>query len=191
MGIGGSPDIFQAKMSELMMTLEYVKTYLDNLLIITKSKLIDHLDKLKEVLTKLQSAGLKINSSKSTFCTFETEYLGYTLTKKGIKPHTNRIDSILALKPPTKVKELRTFPGMVQYYQDMWRSLSKMLTPLTDLVGECGTTKVTKANGTEKALWHWDDCHQKAFDRIKATIAQDVVLAYLDFSKPFEIFTDA
>ena len=53
MGIAGSPDIYQAKMSELMMALEYAKTYLDNLLIITKSNLIDHLDKLKEVLTKL------------------------------------------------------------------------------------------------------------------------------------------
>ena len=66
-----------------------------------------------------------------------------------------------------------------------------MLTPLTDLVGECGTTKVTKANGIKKAPWHWDNCHQQDFDRIKATIAQDVVLGYTDFSKPFEIFTDA
>ena len=73
----------------------------------------------------------------------------------------------------------------------MWRSRSKMLTPLTDLVGECCTTKVTKANGTKKSSWHWDNCHQKAFGGIKATIAQDVVLAYPDFSKPFEIFTDA
>ena len=113
--------------------------------------------------------------------------LCHTLTKKGIKPQTNKIDLILALKAPTKVKELRTFLGMVQYYWDMWRSRSKMLTPLTDLVGECGTTKVTKANGTRKAPWHWDDCHQIAFDRIKATITQDVVLAYPDFSKPFEI----
>ena len=49
-----------------------------------------------------------------------------------------------------------------------------MLTPLTDLVGECGTTKVTNAKGTKIAPWHLEDCHQKAFDRIKATISQDV-----------------
>ena len=53
MRIAGSSDIFQAKMSELMMALEYLKTYLDDLLIITKSNLIDHLNKIKEVLTKL------------------------------------------------------------------------------------------------------------------------------------------
>ncbi len=39
--------------------------------------------------------------------------------------------------------------------------------------------------------WHWDEIHQKAFDQVKATICQDVVLAYPDYSKPFEIFTDA
>ena len=52
-------------------------------------------------------------------------------------------------------------------------------------------TKVTKANGNKMAPWHWGDRHQQTFGRVKATITQDVALAYLDFSKPFEIFTDA
>jgi hypothetical protein len=38
MGIAGCPDIFQEKMSDLMATLEFVRTYLDDLLIITKGK---------------------------------------------------------------------------------------------------------------------------------------------------------
>ena len=50
MGIAGSPDIFQEKMSELMETLEYVRAYLDDLLCISKLSLEDHLDKLIEVL---------------------------------------------------------------------------------------------------------------------------------------------
>ena len=108
--------------------------------------------------------------------------MGCTLTKLGIKPQTNKIDSILALKPPTKVKELRTFLGMVQYYRDMCKSRSKMLAPLTDLVGESGLTKVTKAKGTKKAPWHWDNIRQEVFDKVKATIAQDIVLVYPDFS---------
>jgi hypothetical protein len=32
MGIAGSPDIFQGKMSELVESLEYVRAYLDDLL---------------------------------------------------------------------------------------------------------------------------------------------------------------
>ena len=66
MGIACSPDIFQSKMSDLMMALEYVRTYLDNLLIISKGNLIDHLFKLMMVLIKLQMAGLKINAAKSS-----------------------------------------------------------------------------------------------------------------------------
>ena len=94
-----------------MVALEYVKTYLDDLLIISKSNLKYHLKKLRLVLTKLRLAGLKINAAKSTFCSLETEYLdlGYALTRQGIAPQTKKIDSILLLSPPTKVKELRTF----------------------------------------------------------------------------------
>jgi hypothetical protein len=66
-----------------------------------------------------------------------------------------------------------------------------MLAPLTDLVSECGQTKVTKAKGTKKAPWNWDENYQKSVDLVKATICQDVVLAYPDVSKPFEIYTDA
>ena len=36
MGISGSPDFFQEKMSDLMRTLDYVRVYIDDLLIITK-----------------------------------------------------------------------------------------------------------------------------------------------------------
>ena len=59
MGIAGSPDIFQAKMSELMVALEFVRTYLDDLLCITKASLDDHLDHLRLVLTRLREVGLK------------------------------------------------------------------------------------------------------------------------------------
>ncbi len=64
MGIVGSPDIFQSKMSELMEDLEYVQAYLDDLLCITKSSLDDYLKKLEEVLRHLCNAGLKVNSRK-------------------------------------------------------------------------------------------------------------------------------
>jgi hypothetical protein len=66
-----------------------------------------------------------------------------------------------------------------------------MLAPLTSLVGDCIQTKTTKAKGTKKVPWHWDEVHQRTFSHVKATIAKDVVLAYLDYSKGFEIYTDA
>jgi hypothetical protein len=53
MGVACSPDIFQAKMSELMATLEFVQTFIDDLLCITKGSLDDHLAKLRRVLIRL------------------------------------------------------------------------------------------------------------------------------------------
>jgi hypothetical protein len=73
----------------------------------------------------------------------------------------------------------------------MWQKRSEMLTPLTDLVGECGETKTTKKNKTKKKPWRWESIHQQVLDNLKATIAKEVVLAYPDFTKPFEIYTDA
>ncbi len=80
---------------------------------------------------------------------------------------------------------------MVQYYRDMWARRSEMLAPLTDLVGECRETKTTRMNKTKKKPWRWDPIHQQAFDNVKAAIAKETVLAYPDFLKPFEIYTDA
>ena len=90
MGVACSPDIFQAKMSELMGTLEFVRTYIDDLLCITKGSLDDHLNKLKRVFIRLRDAGLKVNARKSSFCATETEYLGYVLSRDGIKPQQKR-----------------------------------------------------------------------------------------------------
>jgi hypothetical protein len=42
-------------------------------------------------------------------------------------------------------------------------------------------------NKTKKKPWQWDPNHQQAFDNVKAAIAKETVLAYLDFLKPFEI----
>ena len=67
MGLSYSPDYFQEKMSELMQDLEYVRTYLDDLLVLTKGSFTDHLEKLERVLERPQEAGLKVNAKKSFF----------------------------------------------------------------------------------------------------------------------------
>ena len=127
MGIAGSPDIFQARMSELIATLEFVRTYLDDLLCISKGSLVDHLNKLRRAFIRLQDAGLTVNARKSSFCAVETEYLGYILSRDGIKPQPKKVQAILALTPPQNVKQLRRFLGMVQYYRDIWARRSEIL----------------------------------------------------------------
>ncbi len=118
-----------------MASLEFVQAYMDDFLIITRRTLDEHLQKMETVLTRLRDAALKVNAAKSLFCAHEIEYLDYILTREGIKPQPKKVQAILALNPPTNIKELRHFLGMVQYYRDMWARCSKMLAPLTDLVG--------------------------------------------------------
>ena len=60
--------------------------------------------------------GLKVNAPKSKFCAEETEYLGYILTRTGIKPQPKKVQAVLTILTPETVKDLRSFLGMVQYY---------------------------------------------------------------------------
>jgi len=157
----------------------------------TRGTLEDHLDKLREVLRRLRDAGLKVNAAKSFLCTHKIEYLGYILTRGGIKPQQKKVQAILVINLRNTVKELRRFLGMVQYYRGTWAKRSEMPAPLSNLVGECEETKTTRKNKVKKRPWHWDSIHQTAFDNVKTTIAKEVVLAYPDFSKPLDIDTDA
>src|SRR5210317_834879 len=77
MGLCNSPDIFQEKMGELMAGLEFVRAYLDDLLIVSNGSYEDHLEKVEQILAKLQKAGLKVNIHKSKLLQEEVEYLGY------------------------------------------------------------------------------------------------------------------
>ncbi len=90
MGIACSPDIFQAKMSELMVANEFVGAHIDVLLCITKGRLDDHLSKFRQIFIRLRCAGLKVNAAKCSFCSTETEYLSYVLTREGIKPQPKK-----------------------------------------------------------------------------------------------------
>jgi hypothetical protein len=68
-------DNFQNVMSKLVQDMEYVKTYLDDLLILTNSSFKDHLLKLEMVLARFSTAGTRLKISKSKFFAEQIEYL--------------------------------------------------------------------------------------------------------------------
>jgi hypothetical protein len=74
------PDAFQNVMSKLVQDMEYVKTYLDDLLMLTNSSFKDHILKLDMVLAKLSTAGMGVNISKSLpgIQDHQTRYSTYT-----------------------------------------------------------------------------------------------------------------
>ena len=104
MGLNVSTDIFQEKMSNLMAGLEFVSTYIDDLLIISKEIFEGHLCQLQVVLYRLRRVRLKVNVEKSSFFSPEIEFLGYMLTKDGIKPVQKKVQAVLDLQPPTTLK---------------------------------------------------------------------------------------
>jgi len=188
MGLAGSPDIFQERMSELMADLEYARAYLDDLLCLTSGTFEDHLDKLEVILQRLQDAGLKVNAEKSKFAMQEIEYLGFLINRSGIKPLDQKVQAILNLDRPKNLKELRRVLGIVQYYRDLWEKRSHILAPLSDLVGE-NTPKKGERRTAKNFKWT-EEC-EKAFVHMKRIVSREVLLAYPNFNKPFVIYTDA
>ena len=102
-------------MSDLTQDLEHVRAYIDDLLIFTKGDYEDHLNKVGEVMGRLQKAGLKVNAGKSSFAKEELEYLGYWVTREGVQPLPNKVDAIKNLAPPKTRRQLRSFIGAVSY----------------------------------------------------------------------------
>jgi hypothetical protein len=179
MGLCISPDVFQEKMSELMAGLEFARAYMDDLLIISTETGFDkHLEKLDMVLTRLQGTGLKINAVKSFFARTELEYLGYNISREGLHPLQKKVEAISQIAPPKTRKQLRRFIGMVNYYRNMWPQCSHLLAPLSVLT-------------SKNVPWKWTALHQESFDEMKALIAKETLVTFPDFSKEFEIHTDA
>ena len=171
MGLSISPDVFQEKMSELMAGLDFARAYLDDLLIISTEKGLDkHLEKLDLVLTRLQQSGLKINAVKSFFARTELEYLGYNISREGLRPSQKKVEAILQIDTPKTRKQLRRFIGMVNYYRDMWPLRSHCLAPLSSLT-------------SAKVKWKWTQLHQDSFEQMKALMAKETLVTFPDFSK--------
>ena len=85
MGVSNSPDIFQDKMKKMFHGFEFIQAYINDLLLITKSYWSDHLEKLERTFQKLKDNGLKCNIEKSSFGKTEMEYLGFWVTRTGIR----------------------------------------------------------------------------------------------------------
>jgi Reverse transcriptase (RNA-dependent DNA polymerase) len=102
MGLCNSPDILQEKMSIPMADLEYVRAYIDDLLILRQGSLLDHLQNLHIVLPCLEQAGLNINAKIQFFVQDQLEYLGYWITRQDIQSSQKKLEAIQAIPMPIK-----------------------------------------------------------------------------------------
>jgi hypothetical protein len=129
-------------------------------------------------LTRLQEAALKINAVKSFFAQANLEYLGYNISREGLCPSQKKVEAILQINALTICKQLGQFIGMVNYYRDMWPLRSHLLAPLSSMT-------------SAKVKWNWTPECQDSFEKMKAIMAKETLVTFPDFTKEFEIHTDA
>jgi hypothetical protein len=89
-----------------------------------------------------------------------------------------KVKAIEEWDPPSKVYELRSFLGLVNYYRRFIQGFSGRAAPLTNLL-------------KKNQPWHWTRECQEALEDLKGAIMADPVLALPDHAKPFEVHTDA
>ena len=180
MGLLVATDVFQEAMGGLFLDLEYVIIYIDDIIVLGCGSLTEHLADVSEVLSRLKNKGMQLNQRKSFWAVPQVEYLGFMITRTGIKPQEKKVQEILNIEPPKTHKQLRGFLGMVNFYKNLWPRRSVILQPLTALTGKSKNTTL---------LWT-EEC-QAAFEEIKTLMAQDTLLAYPKYGEPFDVHTDA
>ena len=178
-GLSNAPGTFQRLMDKVLKGLNWKKcvVYLDDIIIFSKT-FEEHLIRLEQVLLRLRSANLKIQPSKCHFANHEVNFLGFKVTKDGLRPNQERVEAISHLPPPTNVTETRRFLGFVSYYRRFIKNLSTVAKPLFDLC-------------TKKSKFNWTPECQHSFDKLKDLLCTSPILRYADPSKDFVLQCDA
>ena len=112
MVVTNSSDIFQQKINYLFHGFEFIGANIDNILVLIKVYWTDCLKKLELTLNKLKQKGLNCNTEISFFVRTEMGYLGFWVSRYGVKPK-DKIPSNKNMKPPISQKEVCQFMGVV------------------------------------------------------------------------------
>ncbi len=146
----------------------------------------NHRRDVRRVLDCLNARGLRLSIGKCSFAQPTIEFLGHTINEKGVKPMESKVAAIQELRPPTNIKGLRGFIGCVGYYHPLIKNLSRILSPLHELVARCEKNK-----GRRKQLFTLSKLELVAFEEAKEALITATEVAFPDFGKPFQVVCDA
>lgn len=178
-GLTNAPASFSRMMMRVLDPVldKWVVVYLDDLLIYSKTKK-EHLQHLRSVLALLRKNGLYAKLSKCSFMQDETEFLGHTITKDGIKTSAGLSKAIRDWPTPKSTKDVQQFLGLAQFYQQYVSGFAKIALPLSSLL----------ANNTP---FTWTTEQQSAFTQLKQAICSAPVLRIFDPDLLTFVDTDA
>ncbi|XP_026322974.1 uncharacterized protein K02A2.6-like [Hyposmocoma kahamanoa] len=176
-GLASAPAIFQRAMECILSGMDGVLCLLDDVLVTGKDR-TEHLERLHAVLKRLQGAGLTLQREKCEFFKDKVSYLGYVITKDGLKKSPEKIKAMVEAPLPTNINQLQSFLGLVNYYRNFVPNASTVLSPLYDLL-------------KKGSKWNWTDEHNSAFIKVKELLASEQVLAHYKPSAKLILTVDA
>ena len=181
-GIKTAPAIFQSMMNDIFSDLLGVSVliYLDDILIFSEKE-EDHVDMVLEVLRRLKANRLLAKLKKCLFNVSEVEFLGYVVSKDGIKVAEDKVSTIVDWPKPTKRQELKSFLGTANFNRKFIANYSAIVAPLLAL----DSKSVVSFRDA------WDSKCDAAFAQLKLAMSSTPVLRHINFELPFLVETDA
>jgi hypothetical protein len=178
-GLTNAPAYFMYLMNSVFMPEldKFVVVFIDDILVYSKNE-DEHTEHIHIVLQRLRDHRLYAKLSKSDFWLKEIKFLGHTISQEGVSVDPKKLQEVMDWKPPTTVRQIRSFMGLAGYYRRFIPDFSRIAKPMTELL--------------KKGVKY--ECSQKcedAFHTLRQYLTTALVLAQPDNTKPFEVYCDA
>jgi hypothetical protein len=190
-GLTNAPATYQRLMEELFGDINHKECviFLDDIVVYAPT-FEEHLTRLKNVFGKIRESGMLLSPKKCHFCQRKTKYLGHVISADGIETDPDKTDKVKNWPRPTNVDDVRKFTSFAGYYRRFVKNFSQIAKPLNDLLVGI-TNKKGKSRKCSKIKWKWDDDQENAFCKLKEILISSPILAYANYSLPFEVHIDA
>lgn len=124
-GLINAPFTFQRMMYKVFSDLSYVQVYLDDIVVASET-IVEHVGHLREVLKRIEEAGLKIKVSKCEFAEEEMELLVRRVSEYGVKVDRAKVTAIESTPRPSNQTELCRLLRLAGYYRRFIRVFSEI-----------------------------------------------------------------
>lgn len=111
---------------------KFVIVFVDDILVYSLDH-NTHQDHLREVLKNLRRHQLYAKYSKCEFWLKKVSFLGHVITKEGVEVDPAKVEAVSQWQQPKIVTEIRSFLGLVGYYNRFIKEFSKISLPLTQM----------------------------------------------------------